>query len=64
MLSKIKRFLLRHRWQRDYELSLNRRAAVESELLECASGKRPLPDKEKCRELAARLGVPAEWKGR
>lgn len=37
---------------------LNRRVAVENFLLECASGKRSLPDAETCRELAYKLGVP------
>lgn len=40
--------------------SLNRRVAVEQELFDCASGKRPLPDAAKCRELALRLGTPSK----
>jgi Lar family restriction alleviation protein len=51
-------------WQREYELSLNRRVKVESEMLECVSGKRPMPDADKLREWAATLGVPAEWLAR
>lgn len=40
---------------------LNRRGEVEQILFDCAKGKRPLPDKDKCRELAMRLGVPDEF---
>ena len=64
MIRALRRFLLRHRWQHDYEQSLNRRVQVEQELFDVANGKRPLPDREKCRELGLRLGVPEEWKGR
>jgi hypothetical protein len=38
---------------------MNRRAAVEIELFECASGKRTLPDAKRCRELAVKLGKPS-----
>jgi hypothetical protein len=37
---------------------LNRRAKIEQELFDCAVGKAPLPDKEKCKEWALRLGKP------
>ncbi len=43
---------------RDYGRDLNRRAKVEQELLDCARGTKPLPDRAQCREWAARLGVP------
>ncbi len=49
------------RWLRDYEISLNRRAEVEQELFDVANGKRPALTPERCRELAMKLGVPAEW---
>lgn len=48
-------------WMRSYELSLNTRAKVEQELIDCANGKRPLPDAEQCRAWAAKLGVPSWW---
>jgi len=48
-------------WMRSYELSLNARAKVEQELIDCANGKRDLPDAEQCREWAAKLGVPSWW---
>lgn len=51
-------------WMRAYEKSLNERAKVEQELIDCANGKRTLPGKEQCREWAMRLGVPAEWRAR
>lgn len=49
-------------WMRAYEKSLNERAKVEQELIDCANGKRPLQTDEQCREWARRLGVPAEWR--
>lgn len=49
-------------WMRAYEKSLNERAKVEQELIDCANGKRPLPAEGQCREWARRLGVPAEWR--
>src|SRR5262249_7733845 len=36
----------------------NRRVSVEQRLLDAASGKKPLPTREECRELAMKLGVP------
>ncbi len=41
--------------------SLNRRAAVEQDLLDVANGKRSLPDANQCRAWAMKLGVPVEW---
>lgn len=41
---------------------LNRRAEVEIILLDISSGKRDLPTREECKELALRLGVPEVWK--
>ncbi len=46
---------------RSYELSLNARAKVEQELIDCANGKRALPDAQQCRDWAQRLGVPTWW---
>ena len=40
---------------------LNRRATIEAYLLDCAAGKKPLPDAAKCRELALKLGVPGDF---
>ena len=42
---------------RDYGQVLNRCATVEQYLLDCHHGKKPLPDKEECRELARMLGT-------
>lgn len=61
-MTLLRRALLRHRWQRAYELSLNERARVEQELLDAANGKAPLPGREQCRQWAVRLGVPQEWR--
>ena len=47
---------------KDYEKSLNQRASVENELIQMAGGKAPLPDAQKCREMAAKLGVPEKWR--
>ena len=41
--------------------SLNRRVGVENYLAMCAAGKKPLPDAEKCAELATRLGVETRY---
>lgn len=40
--------------------SLNTRAAVEQEMWNIVKGKAPLPDVEKCRDWARRLGIPEE----
>lgn len=42
-----------------YGTSLKDRVAVENELRAIASGKGPLPTREKCNEWARRLGIPA-----
>lgn len=57
-----RRVMMRRRWQRAYERSLNERARVEQELLDVANGKARLPDREQCRKWAVRLGVPQEWR--
>ena len=51
---------LRMRWYliRHHGKSLQRRVAVERYLWDAVAGAKPLPDKEKCRELAIKLGVP------
>ena len=41
--------------------SINRRVVVEKYLYDAYQGKKPLPDKEKCKELAVKLGVPSKW---
>lgn len=42
--------------------ALNRRVTVENYLYMCASGRKPLPDADKCRELANKLGMPSKLK--
>lgn len=37
--------------------AINRRVKVEEELRDMATGKRPLPDAAKCKELYLRLGI-------
>lgn len=56
---------LRHRWQmwRSTGDDLNRRVSVEMVLLNAAAGKRPLPDREECRQLAYKLGIPSRYRG-
>lgn len=49
-------------WMRDYEVSLNRRSKVESELWDVSNKLRPPPTPEECKEWAVLLGVPATWK--
>lgn len=46
----------------NYAESLNERVEVENELWKMARGKKPLPDKDKCRELAFKLGVPKKYR--
>ncbi len=46
---------------RDYGAALNRRVEVENALLSCASGKRGLPSREECRQMAYRLAGVQEW---
>lgn len=41
--------------------SLTRRVVVENYLLKASDGRKPLPDADKCRELAIKLGVPTDW---
>lgn len=43
---------------RNANKELNRRVKVEQYLLRASVGKEPLPDKDKCAELAKLLGVP------
>lgn len=38
--------------------AIKRRAPVEQALWDMALGKQPLPDRDKCRELAKHLGMP------
>lgn len=51
------RWLYVIRTYRNYANYLNVRVKVEQELWNCYRDKSPLPDKEKCREWAIRLGV-------
>ncbi len=57
----IRRLLWRLRNLRSGYHELNRRAAVEQEIWHCVTGKQPMPDKEKLRDWALRLGVPTEF---
>ena len=41
---------------------INRRAAVEQEMWNCVHGKSLMPDADKLREWALRLGVPDEFR--
>lgn len=65
MIERIRWFCIRlqYRWQiiRRSGEELNRRVAVEQHLLDCATGKCPLPDAATCRALALRLGVPGDF---
>lgn len=47
---------------RSFGAEINRRAAVEAELFDMASGKKPLPTADDCRRLAIKLGVPDEYR--
>lgn len=62
MINKIRRFFLRHRWQKHYEQSLGERARVEHILFDVANGKRDMLTRDECRTLGMRLGVPKEWR--
>lgn len=50
-------------WYNMYQ-AWNRSVDVQIYLLRCAQGKEPLPDEEKCRELALDLGVPDKYRKR
>ena len=41
--------------------ALNRRAAVEQKLWDMYHGKRDLPGKDECKEIALELGVPEDF---
>jgi hypothetical protein len=49
-----------HDTMRMLEKALNRRVAVENEMWNCICGKHELPDKNKLKEWAIKLGVPEE----
>lgn len=55
---------MRARWRliRNHGDELNRRVTVENYLWACVAGKKPLPDKDKCQELAVKLGVPTQYR--
>ncbi|MCP1675495.1 hypothetical protein J2T57_002645 [Natronocella acetinitrilica] len=59
---KLQRLHARWRVWRNVGEDLNRRASVEAQLFSMASGKSPLPDADKCRELALKLGVPDAYR--
>lgn len=56
----ITRLRNQYRIWRNSGKELRRRVKVEQYLFDAAGGKEPLPDAEKCRELAKTLGVPYE----
>lgn len=58
----LRRFISRYRVWCNVGKELNRRASVESFLIGCAQGKNTLPDADKCRELAIKLGVPDAYR--
>lgn len=63
----LKRWVHRLRTWRNYGDMLNRSVGIQNELFQMAAGKKPLPDREKCRELALKLGTlthywPKRWK--
>jgi len=64
MRRTIRRLIWRFHNLKDGYHELNRRAKVESELFECATGKRPMPDKAQLKEWAMRLGVPESFQRR
>jgi hypothetical protein len=43
-------------------IDFERRVKVEQRLLDAFTGKKPLPTKEDCRELAHTLGIPDEFR--
>lgn len=63
-MAKLKDFLLRWKFRylvfMGYADCLKRRVAVENYLWQAAAGQVPLPDEDKCKELAKKLGMPSE----
>ena len=62
MIDYIRRLRARVRRWRSLDADLNDRARVELRLWATVSGKKPAPDAEECRQMAIRLGVPAEYR--
>lgn len=58
MIRLLRRWRARWRLLRDSGDELKRRVSVENYLWQAHAGKKPLPDREKCRELAQKLGIP------
>lgn len=58
----IRRLYWHYRIMIDGYYELNNRASVESEMWQCVSGKKPMPDKEQLRQWALKLGVPEHFK--
>ena len=54
----LQRLAARYRTWRSIDDVLKRRAAVEQYLLDCAGGKRPLPDAQTCQLLVLKLSIP------
>lgn len=57
MIPLLRRWQARWRLIRDSGERLKRRVQVEQYLFDCAKGKRPLPDAERCRRMALKLGT-------
>lgn len=62
MKQRLLRLQARWRLIRNHGDELNRRVTVENYLWACHAGKKLLPDRDKCRELAIKLGVPTKVK--
>lgn len=58
-MTRLHRLYDRWRAWRMLDDILRRRARVEQRLFDAASGKKPLPDADECRELAQKLGTPS-----
>lgn len=56
MIERIKRWKAKWELFKNFDSILNRRVHVEQALLDMAGGKRPLPSRNECRELAQKLG--------
>jgi hypothetical protein len=61
---RIRRLVYLWKIFRDTGSELNRRVDVENRLWAAYSGKKPLPDREECKRLALKLGIPDWYKDR
>jgi len=62
----MKDFLSRFKYKwlsyRNYNKEINRRVKVEAQLWDYYHGKKDLPNKEQCKEMALTLGVPDSYR--